>query len=144
MAVSLSATKISFLRESLLRASSVFLLVYIFTLTMQHLCCVHAAAVYLCPCHNFNLPACSIPGHKCYHKESGDSSKIASVEEGVGDAQESSTETEVHHKEKPKKDVHRFWSLDLPFLPGPLPRHHYSSWSAHQTSNGIHYFPSSW
>ena len=85
-------------------------------------------SVYLCPCHNFYLPSPCIPGSKRNQEESGGSGKVASVEEWIGNAQESCANTEINQKEKPKKNVHRFWSLDQSFLrPGPLPRHH-SCW----------------
>ena len=85
-------------------------------------------SAYLCPCHNFYLPSPCIPGSKRNQEESGDGGKVASVEEWIGNAQEPCANTEIYQKEKPKKNVHRFWSLDQSFLrPGPLPRHH-SCW----------------
>ena len=69
-------------------------------------------SAYLCPCHNFYLPSPCIPGSKRNQEESGDGGKVASVEEWIGNPQEPCANTEIYQKEKPKKNVHRFWSLD--------------------------------
>ena len=69
-------------------------------------------SAYLCPCHNFYLPSPYIPGSKRNQEESGDGGKVASVEEWIGNPQEPCANTEIYQKEKPKKNVHRFWSLD--------------------------------
>ena len=96
--------------------------------TSSHNTLYFSNRAYLCPCHNFYLPSPCIPGSKRNQEESGDGGEVASVEEWIGNAQESCANTEIHQKEKPKKNVHRFWSLDQSFLrPGPLPRHH-SCW----------------
>ena len=71
---------------------------------------------YLCPCHNFYLPSPSIPGSKRNQEESGNGGEVASVEEGVGNPQEPCAETEVHHKEKAKKYVHRFYLVEPSIL----------------------------
>ena len=69
-------------------------------------------SAYLCPCHNFYFPSSSIPGSKRNQEESGDGGKVASVEEGVGNAQEPCAETEIYHKEKTKEYVHRFYLVE--------------------------------
>ena len=73
-------------------------------------------SAYLCPCHNFYLPSPSIPGSKRNQEESGDGGKVASVEEGVGNAQEPCAETEIYHKEKTKEYVHRFYFVESSVL----------------------------
>ena len=74
--------------------------------------CSTCISAYLCPCHNFYLPSPSIPGSKRNQEESGDGGKIASIEEGVGNAQEPCTEAKVYHKEKSKEYVHRFYLVE--------------------------------
>ena len=73
-------------------------------------------SAYLCPCHNFYLPSPSIPGSKRNQEESGNGGEVASVEEGVGNPQEPCAETEVHHKEKAKEYVHRFYLVEPSIL----------------------------